>query len=163
MQFSVTRDLFDEFFNARTGYRAHFRAHYECGLKFNAAIIGALRLELERKLPMVVQGRELDCTFQDCGPARISRDFLISSLVEDLSKIWFCGKLIQREGGIRDLPTGVVGPKILLSGGERWAAPNRDERDAWLDVKGAFLGAAGRYQPKDPVARAKALQTTGQA
>ncbi len=40
VQFGVGVQLFDWFFNARTGYRAHFRGHYACGLgsKPNQAI-----------------------------------------------------------------------------------------------------------------------------
>src|ERR1700716_1759167 len=34
VQFPVGAKLFDWFFNARTGYRAHFRAHYKLGLRF---------------------------------------------------------------------------------------------------------------------------------
>jgi hypothetical protein len=30
VQFPVGTKLFDWFFNARTGYRAHFRVHYKC-------------------------------------------------------------------------------------------------------------------------------------
>src|SRR5262249_47711843 len=43
VQFPVAPILFDWFFNARSGYRAQFRVHPQCGLDFNAAIIGALR------------------------------------------------------------------------------------------------------------------------
>ena len=161
VQFAVTPELFDKFFNARTGCRAHFRAYYECGLKSNGEIIDALRRELEATLPTIVDGRQLGCRFEDCGPARIARDFLLTSFVPSLSKIWFCARLIESAGGIRDLPSGVVGDRILLAGGESWAAPCREQGKAWLAVKGAFLGTSGPYQPKGPVSRAKALQDTG--
>lgn len=163
VQFPVSAELFDWFFNARTGYRAHFRAHHECGLSFNAQIIETLRLSLDARVPQAVVGRQLTHLFQDCGEVQIAKTFLMSSLTPNLSKVWFCTKLIQRGGGIQDLPSGVVGPRILLDDDDSWAAPYRDDREAWLDVKGAFLGERGPYQPKDPEARAKTLQAKGEA
>ncbi len=105
---------FAEFFNARTGYRAHFRAHNACGLDFNNQIIEAFRHGLNAKLPDVVPGRELNGEFQDCGGTQIPKSFLIDSLEPHLSKVWFCNKRIGPGGGIEVLPTGVVGPRILL-------------------------------------------------
>jgi hypothetical protein len=62
------------------------------------------------------------------------------------------------------LPTGVVGePRIGLAGGDSWVAFYREDASAWLDVKGAFLGRAGPYQTKDPIARARKLQAKGEA
>lgn len=163
VQFGVGAQLFDWFFNARTGYRAHFRGHYECGLGFNRQIIEALRLHLDARLPDVVFGRELNSVFADCGEAQIPKGFLMDSLTPGLSKVWFCTKRIQPDGAIEELPTGVVGPKILLDQGELWAAPCREDDSAWLDIKGAFLGKAGPYQPKAPICRAKTLQARGEA
>lgn len=51
VQFHVGDKLFDWFFNARTGYRAHFRAHHNRGIEFNNEIIEELRLRLDAKLP----------------------------------------------------------------------------------------------------------------
>src|SRR5688572_15375600 len=38
VQFRVEPTLFDWFFNARTGYRAHYRTHPTYGIEFNAAV-----------------------------------------------------------------------------------------------------------------------------
>lgn len=65
LQFEVGARVFDWFFNARTGYRAHFRVRYECGLKFNNQIVEALRLRLDASLPLCVHGRELNSEFED--------------------------------------------------------------------------------------------------
>ena len=111
VQLPVAPELFDTFFNARTGYRAHFRAHHEQGLEFNSRIIEAVRRKLDGALPGVVVGRTLNCEFEDCGHVQITKLFLMASLTRDLSKIWFCTKLIQRDGGVYDLPPGVVGPQ----------------------------------------------------
>lgn len=163
VQLPVAPELFDRFFNARTGYRAHFRAHHEHGLEFNSRIIEAVRRMLDAALPGVVVGRKLNCEFADCGHVEITKLFLVTSLTPNLSKIWFCTKLIRRDGGVQDLPPGVTGPRILLDGGQSWAAPYREHGDAWLDLKGAFLGASAPYQPKNPITRAKTLQATGEA
>lgn len=162
IQFAVGTDVFDWFFNARSGYRAHFRAHYSVGIEFNMRFINIVRDRLMR-LPDAVPGRQLNSMFQDCGKTMIEKSFVLASLVPDLSKVWFCTKLIQARGGVQLLPTGLTGPKLLLEGGIRWAAPYREEESAWLDVKGAFLGKGAAYQPKDPVQRAKRLHASGEA
>src|SRR4051794_2284409 len=46
VQFRVDPALFDWFFNARTGYRAHYRAHPDQALAFNARLVYALRDQL---------------------------------------------------------------------------------------------------------------------
>ena len=165
VQFHVGIDLFDCFFNARTGYRAHFRGHYKCGLRFESQIVEALRLRLDAKLPDIVCGRELSGKFEDCGRAQIPKSFLNASLARYryLSKVWFCTRRIRLGGGIEDLRPDVTGPKILLDEDDCWAAPYPEDASAWLDVKGAFIGESGLYQPKDPIGRAKRLQATGEA
>jgi hypothetical protein len=163
IQFPVDAPLFDWFFNARTGYRAHFRRDIEHGLQFNEEIIETVRQHLTTMLSAEVEGRELDDSFEDRGGIQIRRDFLLSSFTPRLHKIWFCTKLIGRHGGTRQLPACVLGPKLLVDG-ESWAAfyPAHDD-DAWLEIKGAFIGLNGPYQPKDPVVRAKSLQRRGDA
>jgi hypothetical protein len=49
-QFRVDERLYDWFFNARTGYRAHFWVGCEAGLDFNAKMISRLRGIIERHL-----------------------------------------------------------------------------------------------------------------
>jgi hypothetical protein len=162
VQFSIGADVFDWFFNGRTGYRAHFRAHHMHGIVFNSQIIDAFRARLA-KLPDVISGRELDIEFEDHGPARLPRTFLLESLVTYLSKVWFCAKRIRPCGGMELLPIGLGGvPKLILDGDVRWGAPSPDDDSAWLNVKGAFLGKNGPYQLKDPVCRAKHIQATGE-
>ena len=163
VQFAVGTSVFDWFFNARTGYRAHFRAHYKCGLRFNNQIVEAIGSVLDTRLPETVRVRELGRGFTDCGEALIPKAVLLSSLVPYLAKIWCCTKRIKSGGGIEDLPPGVVGEPRLLLGGESWVALWRDEDGAWLDVKGGFLGGTRPYQPKKPFERARTLQALGTA
>jgi hypothetical protein len=164
VQFYVGAALYDLFFNARTGYRAHFRAHYECGLDFNSDLIEALRSQMEARLPNIVRGREFDFGFQNCGDAKIPKQFVMDSLVPDLSKVWRCDARIRPSGGVDELPPGVMGPKIVLldDGSQTWSAFYRDDADAWLDIKGAFLKPTGEpYPSNDLIERAKRLHHTG--
>jgi hypothetical protein len=162
-QVHLGSNLFDWFFNARTGYRGKFRESWEAGVAFNAEIIEAIRTHVKGIADPTVMVRLLDASFEDCGYATVPVDRISDSLLPDLSKVWFCTKLIRQEGGTACLPLGLSGPRILLDRGDSWAAPYRDDSDSWLDIKGAFLGAEGPYQPKDPVQRAKTLQLTGSA
>ena len=77
-----------------------------------------------------------------------------------LTNSWFCGRLILGDGGVQQLPTGVMGPRLTLTDGNTWPAIARDEINAWLDIKGAFLSDDGIYQHKDPTERAKNLAAT---
>jgi hypothetical protein len=165
VQFHLGNDLFDWFFNARTGYRAHFRVHYKYGLRFESQVIKGLRLRLDHKLPDTIFGRELSAEFENCGPAQISKTFLSASLAgyRYLPKVWFCTKRIRLDGGMDGIFPSVSGPKILLDEDDCWAAFYPEGDSAWLDVKGAFLGRPGPYQPKGPIGRAKKLHVRGTA
>ncbi len=163
IQFPVTEYLFDWFFNARTGYRAHYRAETACGLELNAELIDRARQMLNTSLSDTVKARLLNAKFEDCGTVEIQKTNYLKSLDVYLSKIWFCTKLITGDGGVNFLPLGITGPKLLVGNEEPWSAPYRESKDSWLDMKGAFLGDTGPYQPKDPQYRAEVLHSTGEA
>ena len=162
VQFWISRSLFDWFFNARTGYRAHFRTTEACGRAFNKQIISRLWAQLESTCQFPLSGREVDETFQDLGPAQIGKDFISNSLEPELAKIWFSTLLIEPGAKPRQLIMGLDGARVLI-GNTRWAAPDRDEDSTWLDIKGAFLGQSKPHQPKDPECRAMHLRATGEA
>lgn len=164
VQFAVGAPLFDRFFNARTGYRAHFRADYKTGLHFNAEIMIAVRRQLELSLLEMVAGRDLNESFKDIGPAAIQKNFIIASLDPELGKIWYCSDRLSLDGKIQILAPGITGPGLEIDDSDTWPAPYRDDEDAWLQVTGAFRDEAGRwYAGKDPVCRAKRLQRDGTA
>jgi hypothetical protein len=163
VQLSVGTTLFDWFFNGRTGYRAHFRQDYFHGLQFNNEIIEALTQSLKLKYFDKVLVHELNSSFEDCGaPITISGHLFMASLTSYLSKLWLCSKRIENGKKVETLPLGIGGPKIRV-GIDYWEAFYREANDAWLEVKGAFYGDAGFYQPKNPVDRALGLQKTGTA
>lgn len=163
LQFHVGARLSDLFFNARTGYRAQFRSDLRTGLEYNRAFIDGLRHAIGSLPDMEVSARLLTPTFEDGGPLIIRWERVLASLDRVLSKVWFCARLMNGKGHVHQLPTGVTGPHLRLNEQTTWVALTRDESDAWLDAKGAFLGSNGPYQPKDPVVRAKRLQDTGEA
>jgi hypothetical protein len=162
VQFSVGTSLFDWFFNARTGYRAHFKSDYKRGLKFNDAIIEVISETMNARIPDTFGVTQLDANFQYCGTIVITRKAFIVSLASKLSKIWLCSKRIGAAGEVTMLPFGTGGPKIRV-GMSDWVAFYQDADAAWLKVKGAFCGHCGLYQPKGPIRRAQYLQQTGTA
>lgn len=163
LQFHIGEALSDQFFNSTSGYRAQFRIDWRRGYDYNRRMIEQLRSIVMLRMPSAVPGRRLTNTFDDCGAMTVTRDQAYASLDPDLSKVWFCGRLVLGDGRMQQLPAGVTGPRLRLLNGSSWAAIARDDSDAWLDIKGAFLGVNGCYQLKDPVARAKKLAVTGEA
>lgn len=163
LQFHVGETLFDQFFNAITGYRAQFRLNWQQGLAFNRNFVDQIRCAVAAHAPNLIIARLLSSEFNDAGPLEIPRDKLWASLDPDLSKIWCCSRLITSDGHVIQLPSGLTGPRLLLSDNSTWACIARNEPDAWLDVKGAFLGTHGLYQPKNPIERAKILAISGEA
>lgn len=163
LQFPIGETLYDQFFNAITGYRAQFRRSWQTGLSYNRNIITMLRDRIALTGPTEISARLLSPKFEDLGVVKVSREQICVSLEPDLSKVWFCGLLIAVGGKIVQLPSGATGPRLQLDEQTTWAALARDGQDAWLDVKGAFVGSDGPYQPKDPIARAKKLAESGEA
>ena len=163
VQFQVEPNLFDWFANARTGYRAQFRQGWEIGLAFNNNIIRGLKKIINEALPAKIKAWVLKSDFETCGQVEVASSIFAASLVPELSKIWFCTKLIGQNGKTKILSSGLVGPRLLLDDDTTWPAPCREENDCWLEIKGAFLGHEGPYQPKNPKCRAKKLASSGEA
>jgi hypothetical protein len=163
LQFHVGETLSDQFFNAITGYRAQFRLDCQRGLDFNRNIIDQIRRTVAAHAPDLIIARRLSPEFNDAGSLEVPRDKLCVSLDPNLSKIWYCGRLITGDGHVDQLPSCLTGPRLRLPDGGIWACIFRGESNAWLDVKGAFLGAHGLYQPKDPIEGARKLAISGEA
>lgn len=161
VQFHVGELLFDRFFNSRSSYRAQFLSGWQIGLQFNADLIGKLRGQLRLMIPAQIEAFRLTKDFEIRCVEQTTSERLICSLDPGLSKIWFCGKLMESDGTIRQLVPAVSGPKILLDSCKRWAALFPTDSEAWLETKGAFMGQDRLYQPKDPTTRAKKLGATG--
>ena len=163
IQFKVSPVIYDRFFNGRVGYRAHFFSGEQLGLEFNSSVIERIAECIAEERWDAKEGRLLSPEFEDLGPIRIEKHFVLKSLDTYLAKIWWCGKLLAGDGPSRTLPSGSLGPRIRFEDGTTWAAMYRDADDSWLDVKGAFCGRTGLYQPKDPALRAARLRKDGTA
>src|SRR5262245_58535374 len=162
IQFHVGADLFDLFFNSCTGYRAQFRRSAEIGLRFNEFLIAQLKGTIDREWRNELSGRLLDHLFNDRGPVQIEKAFVLRSLDTRLAKMWMCTRRMTVEGSVADLPLGLTNEKLLLPNNVQWAVLSRNDQDAWLEVKGAFVGEQ-LYQPKDPFFRASRLHLSGEA
>lgn len=164
VQFAVSRDLFDRFFNSRAGYRAHFRSHYKCGLRFNNQIIAALHDVLKAGASDAIAGRLLGFPAEDLGPTSISKAWLLRWLEPYVSKIWWCRDRFRVPSGMDGLNLGIYGPRLLLAGSDPWVAPYRDETEAWLEVKGRFFKSQRYDQGKKLIlTRAIGLRDRGTA
>jgi hypothetical protein len=164
VQFPVGEKLFDWFFNARTGYRAQFRSGCENGSAENARLVTILRGEVEGCMQGQVLARRLSSSFDDLGPMAATVQDVLVSLDPALSKLWFCEGLIGLDGGVKDLHVFRTGPKLVFDNRrEPWSSLYADESNAWVDLKGAFVGDGGIYQLKDPAIRAQGLQARGTA
>jgi len=163
-QFWVGSKVFDWFFNGENGYRAQYRAGAQIGLQYNDSIIADARQLFVDLLPPVVTVRVLTAGFEDTGSENVATRAWSRSLQPVLSKVWMCGVLIQTDGSQpTSLPTGIDGARINVGSVHKWASISRHEADAWLEIKGAFAGDHGFYQPEDPEGRALRLNTHGEA
>ncbi|MEJ7667918.1 MAG: hypothetical protein WKH97_04115 [Casimicrobiaceae bacterium] len=164
MQFPVGEQLFDWFFNAQTGYRAQFRRGSEFGNVQNAALITVLRREFDACNLDEVSARRLSNTFDDLGSMNAEAQDVLTSLDPSLSKVWFCARRIGRHNGVEDRTVFQSTPDLLFwSGYPAWRSISADDLNAWLDVKGAFIGDNEVYQLKAPILRAQDLQSRGTA
>ena len=164
VQFPIGEQLFDWFFNAHTGYRAQFRSGCENGSAENARLVTILRGEVEGCMQGQVSARRLSTLFDDLGPMAATVQDVLVSLDPVLSKLWFCERRIGPDGGVKDLHVFRTGPKLVFDNAcEPWSSLYADESNAWVDLKGAFVGDGDLYQPKDPAIRAQGLQARGTA
>src|SRR5262249_43385393 len=135
LQFRVGTSLFDWFFNAKTGYRAHFRKSPETGLEFNDAIVKMAVDTLQANAPQTLDVTLLallDEEWQYIGTSETPRKQFLLSFAARLSKIWLCARLIEPTQ-IKQLPFGATGSKIrVLSPDDCWVAFYQElDADTW--------------------------------
>jgi hypothetical protein len=184
IQFQIALEIYDWFFNARTGYRAQFWAAPDIGNQYNRAIVTALRKPFAR-LPDEITPHKVDVQIVgasrgeiDKGLISLRRETIIQSLDSQVAKIWICERLIQSDGSNPRLTLAAENaeryqPKLNIP---RWAkavnpktgdigegmrAPYPDEPECWLDLKGGFVGLDSVYQLKSPAKRATDLFKRG--
>jgi hypothetical protein len=162
-QFRVTPRLYDTFFNARTGYRAHYWASPECGQCANAKLVQTLWMAISSAVPDQVEARRIEVeqrvvpTYIDTGRVTVSRSLVQASFTHTAGKIWICEKQIYGlEGPLKIVPILEGLPLSVI----RWNthAPLPDSRSTLLDLKGGFVSGA---QAKDPLVRAREIHPKG--
>jgi len=167
IQFRIEPELYDAFFNARTGYRAQFWIAPERGSAANSECMGLLRSALVN-LPDRFTARKIVCRTggphredDDLGEYEVTRDLFIKSFESPSSKIWICERLITGKIGLLQSLYDEVRESAHRLDVRRWPngrAPYPEAEFALLDLKGAFVGGD---QPKSSEIRAHDIHKTG--
>jgi hypothetical protein len=148
IRFPVERDLYDVFFNSRTGYRAQFWRSPKQGVSANAYLVANLLAEL--------------CDMPE-WPMRenwtLTREIAMPSLVCTGAKVWvneadYRVNFIQSRRLI--VPQWRQDTRNIW---ERCCAPLPD--DCWLDLKGCFVEGREVRSSKDRSERANQIHETG--
>ena len=164
VQFPVGILLFDWLFNSTTGYRAQFRIGRANGLALNAQLITELAAELSPIAGTEVVIHRFTSEFIYKGTAQGTVGEVAATLDPQLSKVWSCEKLISNTGQIENLFVSRTGPKLVMPDTDAWSSLYPEDRDGWLDMKGAFVTPSGQlYQVKSPEERAAKLEERGSA
>lgn len=186
VQFQTSPEIYDWFFNGRTGYRAHFWNSTQVGAEFNTRVVKELADTLARCLPSMVVVRRIELVPDsesreetDSGEMNIARSTLINSLEPSVSKIWICERLYSQCGrieniGFATLSAAEQGPKLSVRRwetaanpktgeiGEGLRAPYPHRESSWLDLKGGFLKPDGTaIQLKPTMERAAQIHAFG--
>lgn len=179
VQFRVSPELYDWFFNARTGYRAQFWINPDDGRAFNEQLTQALRDVLALQLTStVVTARLIELVNKkprkerDIGERRISVDRFIASLSQTDAKIWICERLYSHEASITDIRSILIAsPPSAIPVIDRWRdvaleaglrAPYPNQEHSWLDLKGGFIGPDGKAnEGKSQIQRAQDIHDRG--
>ena len=163
-QFPVMPELYDHFFNSRTGYRAQYWIAPEQGQDANAEFVRAVCRAISAALPDRFAAREIktedDWTGRkdwDVGDRKILRSFFMESFAHPAAKIYICERLILGQIGPLQSVSLDDAPRLVVEGWTTARALCPDPLTL-LDVKGGFVGGE---QPKDPWGRALQLHRHG--
>ena len=132
IQFKVDPDLYDWFFNARTGYRARYWISADAGAAFNTEITEALWGFLTRRLPQLlgvrlirakrikISAHEDSREDYDIGDKTVPRGSIVRSLDPSVSKVWIGERLMENKCGrlpdigFATLREAARGPKLRV-------------------------------------------------
>lgn len=164
-QFQVSRDLYDYFFNSRSGYRAQYWISPEQGQAANAQCLQEISRVILTAMPGSFEARQIqvenDWTGRkdiDVGACKMLRSWLMESLGHPAAKIWICERLMSGNvGPLQSIPISEA-PRLSVPRWPTALAPYPIAALAWLDLKGGFVGSE---QPKHPAARALQINKHG--
>jgi hypothetical protein len=170
VQFEVAPELYDWFFNGRTGYRAQFWICTQRGLCFNETIVAALWTTLNGKLNRENTAHTVRVTGsleEDIGTVQVMTAEVLASLEPAVSHIWIAEHLLRADKGpmntaFLEMVNPAV-PKLLVP---RWDGyPSIGAPDpgvgSRLEVKGGFLSGGVSTPSKPPIVRARKINETG--
>jgi hypothetical protein len=184
-QFHVGNELYDWYFNARSGYRGRHWMGTEIGQEYNVDLLDELRRQASAGLTQEVKAHRIVFEIvgasrveRDGGPMTVPRDLFIKSLLPSESKIWICERRIRVDGGDPEdigfaAISGSLNAKLRVPRwssaihpttrevGEGLRAPFPNDPDAWLDIKGGFLVGDLVKQHKSPRDRARMIHEYG--
>lgn len=161
IQFKVSPELFDEFFNSPAGYRGMFRQDTYVGTCSNAVIIDVISGALANLLPEKFNAHDIGGEFVPSGRVSIEKTVFLRSLEPWLAKIWMCTVAILANGERRSLSLGVGHERIDVGLQHNWPAVCREPEDCILEVKGAFVASFGLFQSKSISERGKSIGISG--
>ena len=159
LQFHIGDELSGYFFNARSRYRAQFRMDWRIGLEYNRKLIEGFRNDVASLPRANIFARRVSSEFEDCGALRLPGLKYLSRLPRSIKSLVSALTADRRKGTRRSprLGSRALACALLMKlPGSHYT----HDSDAWLDVKGAFVGSSGLYQPMDPIDRAKRLQAS---
>jgi hypothetical protein len=148
IQFRVNPELYDAFFNSRTGYRAQYWRSTEHGVSENAYLVGNLLAVL--------------C---DVPQWPHSENWTLSGEVAMLSLVCAGAKVWVNEADYR--ANFIECPRLLVP---QWTRDTREiperccaplPQDCWLDLKGCFVEGRSIRLSKDRYVRGQQIHETG--
>ena len=147
VQFDVSFNFFDTFFNSNVGYRAMFRRGPWIGNSVNAALVAGIKTILSQKLPESVNAHVLKWGPKLDGKVTLDSSKFLQSLDFCLSKVWYCTAKVDPRGELRPLSSGVSNEERINVGlGDQWKKIEQGQNDCIIEIKGAFLGSAGSFR-----------------
>jgi hypothetical protein len=181
VQFPVFCEVYDRFFNGRSGYRAAYYVSENLGDQFNrevcVVVSNAVRTGPHQS-QLIVRKIELSCRDHridtDVGSEIVDFHHFVHSLDSDLSRMWICERRSNQSEGfcrvlINDLAKRADHDKSWLDV-PRWTQSESgrralfaDKDASWLEIKGGFYDAnlQGSLSTVEPSTRSKWLHERG--
>ena len=166
LQFRVSQELYDSFYNSRSGYRAQFWISPSRGQAANLECLEAMSHVIRTVFPERFDARDIQTTDEpyvgrqdiDVGSREISLSFLTEFLAHPAAKIWICERRITGHEGLLQAIPFFVGKRLSVTRWKTAIASYPSPEWTWLDLKGGFVGGP---QPKDSSVRARAIYSRG--
>src|SRR5260370_26000196 len=149
VQFRVTPELYDWFYNGRTGYRGTFWISPENGMKFNGRIVAAVAKVLTERLAETIPARKIrvrdDGAWCDVGQIiGYRRQKLLRSLAPKISKIWIAEQLMGASTGLMK-DTLCLLPKAEKLSVPRWPGGGEGLRALYCPQHSLLCGKGGVF------------------